>query len=476
MPTVSDGATGADGRPRRRGATTPVEPRPGAPRARPQEREAPPRSAARGSRPKRRPRRPGQPAGRVPRRARGRRLRQVWRRPLTPYIVLLGSCLLLTALGLMMVFSASQVQALSHGHGSAFYFRKQLLAAAGGAVLFLAAALAPPSSHRRVVYPVLGVAVSLLCLVQVPGLGQTVNGSTNWLALGGSFQLQPSEFAKVALVLWGADLMARKEERGLLTSTSHLLVPLVPGAFLLLGLVLVGGDMGTAVILCCVLFGLLWVVGTPARVFGWAVGAAALVGAALVATTAYRLSRLSCVGAADPGPDDECWQAAHGIYAFADGGLLGRGLGAGMEKWGQLPEPHTDFILAITGEETGLVGTLTVLALYAALVAAGLSVAARTEEMFVRLAAVGVTMWISAQAIINIGGALALLPISGVPLPLFSYGGSALIAALYGVGLLVSLSRSDPAAAAFVRGRRRPPWLRRPAPAAARRERARSRR
>nr|WP_244967191.1 putative lipid II flippase FtsW [Streptomyces cacaoi] len=370
-------------------------------------------------------------------------VRELWRRPGTPYLVLVGSCTLLTVFGLMMVFSASQVQALSHGHGSAFYFRKQLLAAAAGAVLLVAAMRAPVRLHRKAVYPVLGTAVVLLCLVQVPGLGQTVNGSTNWLSLGGSFQLQPSEFAKVALVLWGADLIARKESHRLLTSVRHLLLPLVPGALLLLGLVLIGGDMGTALILCCVLFSLLWTAGTPARVFGWALAAAALACVALVATTAYRAARLSCVGAVDPGPDDQCWQAVHGLYAFADGGLFGRGLGASMEKWGQLPEPHTDFVLAITGEETGLVGTLTVLALYALLLAAGLAVAARTGDTFVRLTAVGVTTWIAAQSTINIGGALGLLPISGVPLPLFSYGGSALIAALFGAGLLLSLARSQ---------------------------------
>lgn len=354
-----------------------------------------------------------------------------------------------------MVFSASQIQALRYGHDATFYFRKQLLAAVAGGVLLLLAARMPPRAHRRTAYPVLIVTVVLLCLVQVPGLGETVNGSTNWIALGGSFQLQPSEFAKLALVLWGADLLARKHDLGLLTEWKHVLVPLLPCALVLLGLVLMGGDMGTSVILCCALLGMLWTIGVPTRFFGLTLGAVAALAVLLVITSGHRMSRFACVGAADPGPHDECWQVVHGIYALAAGGVFGNGLNASMEKWGELPEPHTDFILAITGEELGLFGTLTVLALFALLLAAGLRTASRAEELFVRLAASGITLWIAVQAVINVGGALGMLPISGVPLPLFSYGGSALLSLMYAVGVLVALSRTDPAAAAALADRRR---------------------
>ena len=137
----------------------------------------------------------------------------------------------------------------------------------------------------------------------------------------------------------------------------------------------------------------------------------------------------------------------HGIYALASGGWFGSGLGASVEKWGELPEPHTDFIFAVTGEELGLAGTLSVLALFAALGYAGIRVAGRTEDPFVRFAAGGVTTWITAQAVINIGAVLGLLPIAGVPLPLFSYGGSALLPTMFAVGLLISFARSEPAAA-----------------------------
>jgi cell division protein FtsW len=160
------------------------------------------------------------------------------------------------------------------------------------------------------------------------------------------------------------------------------------------------------------------------------------------------MARLSCLGSTDAGPDDICWQGLHGIYALASGGFFGSGLGASVEKWGQLPEAHTDFIFAITGEELGLAGTLSVLALYAALGYAGIRVAGRTEDPFVRYAAGGVTTWITAQAVVNLGAVLGLLPIAGVPLPLFSYGGSALLPTMFAVGLLIAFARQEPAARA----------------------------
>jgi cell division protein FtsW len=170
------------------------------------------------------------------------------------------------------------------------------------------------------------------------------------------------------------------------------------------------------------------------------------------------MGRFACIGATDVGPADQCWQAVHGIYALASGGWFGKGLGASVEKWGQLPEPHTDFIFAVTGEELGLAGTLSVLGLFAALGYAGIRVAGRTEDPFVRFAAGGVTTWITAQAVVNIGSVLGLLPIAGVPLPLFSYGGSALLPTMFAVGLLISFARNEPAARAALaaRGQRFP--------------------
>ncbi|MDI9888072.1 putative lipid II flippase FtsW [Streptomyces sp. HNM0645] len=374
--------------------------------------------------------------------------RRAWDRPLTAYYVILGAGLLITVLGLVMVYSASMITALKYSLPSSYFFRKQFLAAVIGAGLLLIASRMPLRLHRGLAYPILVVSACLMVLVQVPGIGQSVNGNQNWISLGGPFQLQPSEFGKLALILWGADLLARKQDKRLLAQWKHLLVPLVPVAFILLGLIMLGGDMGTAIILTAILFGLLWLAGAPTRLFVGVLSVAAVIGAVLIKTNANRMARFQCVGATDPGPDDSCWQAVHGIYALASGGWFGSGIGASVEKWGQLPEAHTDFIFAITGEELGLAGTLSVLALFAALGYAGIRVAGRTEDPFVRYAAGGVTTWITAQAVVNIGAVLGLLPIAGVPLPLFSYGGSALLPTMFAVGLLIAFAREDPAAKA----------------------------
>lgn len=302
-----------------------------------------------------RPRRPSTArtprTGRAPGGPRGlrTRLQRAWDRPLTAYYLILGGSLLITVLGLVMVYSASQIKALQSGLAPTYFFRKQLLAAVLGGGLLLAASRMTVRLHRTLAYPLLAVSVFLMCLVQIPGIGVAVNGNQNWINLGGPFQMQPSEFGKLALVLWGADLLARKQDKRLLVQWKHLLVPLIPVAFLLLGLIMLGGDMGTAIILTAILFGLLWLAGAPTRLFVGVLGSATLIGALLIKTSANRMSRLACIGATDPGPGDQCWQAVHGIYALASGGFFGSGLGASMEKWGELPEPHTDFIFAITG-------------------------------------------------------------------------------------------------------------------------------
>ncbi|MEV8042707.1 putative lipid II flippase FtsW [Streptomyces griseoluteus] len=408
-------------------------------------------SSRTGRPPVRRAARPAPPgiAGENPLRRLRDRARKAWDRPLTAYYLILGGSMLITVLGLVMVYSASQITALQLSLPGSFFFRKQFLAALIGGALLFAASRMPVKLHRALAYPILAAAVFSMALVQVPGIGMSVNGNRNWISLGGSFQIQPSEFGKLALVLWGADLIARKSEKRLLTQWKHMLVPLVPVAFLLLGLIMLGGDMGTAIILTAILFGLLWLAGAPTRLFAGVLSVAGLIGVILIKTSPNRMARLACIGATEPkaGAAD-CWQAVHGIYALASGGIFGSGLGASVEKWGQLPEAHTDFIFAVTGEELGLAGTLSVLALFAALGYAGIRVAGRTEDPFVRYAAGGVTTWLIAQAVINIGAVLGLLPIAGVPLPLFSYGGSALLPTMFAVGLLIAFARDEPGARA----------------------------
>jgi cell division protein FtsW len=291
-----------------------------------------------------------------------------------------------------------------------------------------------------------------VALTQIPGVGQEVKGNTNWLAVG-PLTLQPSEIAKLAVILWCADLYARKEK--LLGSWQHMLIPMVPVTGFITFLVVKGGDLGTALVLFAIVLGMLWVVGAPARLF---VGSLLAVGALalwLASTSQERLERLT--NFADPFKDYQGagWQPAHGLFAMSSGGWFGKGISASQQKWGSLPEAHTDYIFAVLGEELGLVGTLLVLVLFLTIAYAGIRVAVRTKDPFIRYMSAGITIWLTAQMMINIGMVLALLPVIGIPLPLVSYGGSALLPSLVALGLLISFARREPGAKAALKARRR---------------------
>ena len=379
-------------------------------------------------------------------------------KPLAPYYLVLGSTIMLVALGLVMVLSASSVESYAASGSSWVIGQRQAIFVAVALPIMLVASRVPTRWFRRMAIPLLVVAFVLLVLVLVPGIGVSVNGNQNWIDVGGPFRIQPAELAKLALVVWGADLLTRK--RKLLHQYKHLLIPLLPVAALVVGLVLLGGDLGTSLILMAIVAGLLFVAGAPLRVF---IALAAPVMLVIVYMTLERSARLSRLQSfLDPFADYEGsgWQAAHSMFALASGGWWGVGLGASREKWGTLPEAHTDFIFAIVGEELGLVGTITVLLLFAALILGALRIALTTDDLFVRFAAGGMVVWIGVQMIINIGGVLSVIPITGVPLPLVSYGGSALLATMFGIGMLLSFARDLPGArhALSDRGRRR--WWR----------------
>jgi len=374
-------------------------------------------------------------------------------RPLTSYYLLLGASTLLLTIGLMMVLSASSVYSYTQYDGNSYYvfFRQLTWVVLALPIAFVASRL-PHRLIRALAWPGLAVSTVLLVLTQVPGLGREVNGNTNWLALG-PLTIQPSEIAKLAIILWCADLYARKER--LLGDWKHTLIPVLPVTGLLTLLVIKGGDLGTALVLFAIILGMLWVVGAPARLFGGALLVVAVLALWLASTSAERLERLT--NFADPFKNYEGagWQAAHGLFAMSSGGWFGKGISASQQKWGSLPEAHTDFIFAVLGEELGLVGTLLVLALFLTIAYAGIRVATRTTDPFVRYMAAGITIWLTVQMMINVGMVLALLPVIGIPLPLVSYGGSALLPSLVALGLLVSFARSEPGAAAALKAKRR---------------------
>jgi cell division protein FtsW len=386
---------------------------------------------------------PGLAARRTPAPARTSSLQ----RPLASYYLVLVSTGLLLAIGFVMVLSASSVRAYSTFGNAYAIAMKQGIFIGIGLPALLVAARVPARLWRKVGTPLLLLAVFLLCAVLVPGIGRNVDGARRWISLPGGFNVQPSELAKLGLALWGADLLVRK--RKLLKYPKHLLLPLVPVVGVVAALVMLEPDMGTTIVVTSILMALLWVVGAPARVFGGLVSVALLMGALMAVAEPYRLARLtsftnpcSLTHRLDKG-----YQACQGLQALDAGGWVGLGLGASREKWsGGLPNPYTDYVYAIVGEELGLLGTLTVLLLFATLTYAGVRIAKRTPDPFSRLAASAITIWIAVQALVNMGTVVGMVPITGIPLPLISFGGSALIPTLVGIGMLLSFAREEPGA------------------------------
>jgi cell division protein FtsW len=379
------------------------------------------------------------------------RLGQTLDRPLTSYYLLLTASALLLTIGLMEVLSASSVDGYEN-HGSSYYwFLRQLTWVVLALPVAFVATRMPHRVLRWFAWPGLAVAVVLLALTQT-SLGVAVNGNQNWLQLG-PLRIQPSEIAKLAIILWCSQVYARKER--LLDDWRHTLVPVLPVSVLIVGMVVLGGDLGTALVLMAIVLGMLWVVGAPARLFVGSLVTVGVLALYLATTSAERLQRLT--NFADPFKDYQGagWQPAHGLFAMSSGGILGKGISASQQKWGALPEAHTDFIFAVLGEELGLVGTLLVLGLFLTIAYAGIRVALRTQDPFVRYMSAGITIWLTSQMIINVGMVLALLPVIGLPLPLVSYGGSALLPSLVALGLLLSFARSEPGAQAALEARRR---------------------
>ena len=377
----------------------------------------------------------------------------VLQRPLASYYLVLVSTGLLLAVGLVMVFSASSVRAYATFGSSYALAAKQALFMGIGLIAMGAASRVPVRVWRMIGYPLLAASVLLLIIVLIPGIGKGVDGARRWIPLPGGFNLQPSEMAKLALALWGADLLVRK--RKLLGEWKHLFVPLVPVATVICGLIMLEPDMGTTMTTVAVVVALLWVVGTPLRYFGVFVVVLFGLSAVLAVAEPYRMARLTSF----LDPFDQAleggYQAVHGLYALSAGGWFGLGLGASREKWaGGLPAAYTDYIFAIIGEELGLLGTFSVLMLFATFVYAGVRVAKRSADPFVRLAAAGVTAWLAAQAVINMGAVTALLPITGIPLPLVSFGGSAMVVNLLAIGMLLAFARAEPGAPEALAARR----------------------
>ena len=369
--------------------------------------------------------------------------------PVTSYYVLVGATAVLVVIGLVMVLSASMVTSYQDDGSSFAVFVKQAQFALVGLVATVVAARLPVAWWKRLALPALVGSLLLQVLVFTP-LGVTVNGNRNWLRFSSALSFQPSEVTKLGLVLVGALVFANK---GRQVRTLHqIVVPyLVPISLVTIGLVLLGHDLGTALVLLGIVGAVLWAAGVPSRFF-LATAAAAAVGAALlVVTSATRMGRITnWLSGSCNDPDGACGQSVHGLYALADGGWWGVGLGASKEKWAWLAEAQNDFIFAIIGEELGLPGTLSLLILFAMIAAACYRIVYRARDPFVRIATAGVMAWLMLQTIINVGGVIGLLPVVGVPLPLVSAGGSALLTTMVAMGMLISFARSEPGASGIL--------------------------
>ena len=373
-----------------------------------------------------------------------------------PYYLILGSLTFISALGIVMVLSASSVVSLQQSGSTYTIFFRQLIFFAISLIAILLVANWKPRVWAWIVRYSLFFSIAMLCLPLVPHLKLTVNGNTNWIHFAG-FTMQPSEFAKFGLILWCAAQLRKFDEtvreRSAMRHVGFVLGGIIPS----LALILKGGDLGTTVIILGIVAIMLFVSGLAMRHFVL-LGGVALVGVvSLIAIAPYRLHRFAAVlnPFAPAVYKLAGWQPAHSVMGLASGGLFGVGLGASRQKWGNLSEAHTDFIFAVIGEELGLLGTLVVLFLYAALIYGIFRTAMQTRDLFSRYACAGVGAWLMMQVMINVGSVIGVLPVVGVTLPFISYGGSSLIANFLGVGYVLHVARTDPRIKAAISSRKK---------------------
>ena len=375
--------------------------------------------------------------------------RSLLSRPLASYQLILTFAVMLTVFGLVMVLSASSVEGYSQ-EGSAYgLFATQVLFALLGVVVFYFTLRVPVRLLRRAAAPLMVVTTILLALVLIPGVGTLSQGARRWFVISG-LSVQPSELVKVALCVWGAHLLAsRRREHAPL---KELLVPLVPVGVLICLLIILEPNLSTTITIAIIIGTLLWFAGLPVKVFGAFAITGIGIAVMLALVEGYRSQRvMSFLGGIDD-PQGAGYQARQATYALANGGVFGVGLGQSKAKWNYLPNAHNDFIFAIIGEELGLLGGLLVVVLFVLFGYVGFRIAHRSTDPFLRLMAATITVLILAQALINIGYVIGLLPVTGIQLPLLSAGGTSTLTVLAMLGLLANAARHEPEAVVALSG------------------------
>jgi cell division protein FtsW len=369
------------------------------------------------------------------------------------YYALMIATFGLLFIGVVMILSASTTVSYKQFNNQYIIFLRQLMFAGIGIIMMIAISFLPKVFFFKWAKVALWLSIILLGLVLIPSIGISVAGQRNWISLWGPFRLQPSEIAKLTLIVWGSVVLS-KQVRSKVTTWQNLLVPVFPVGVIICILVILQGDLGTALIVGPILLSLFYAIGAPLRLFTWSTVFGLLAIFLLSIQEGYRIQRfLSWINPSAEN-QDAGWQVMHGKYALASGGWTGIGLGASKEKWGWLPAAHTDFIFAVVGEEIGLVGTVIVLIFIGTIAFVALSLARKTNDLFTKLIATSVAAWIVVQSIINIGAVLGLLPVTGVPLPLVSYGGSSLVFTMSAIGVLMAVLRAEPSVQADLKKRK----------------------
>jgi cell division protein FtsW len=371
------------------------------------------------------------------------------RRTLT---LLLAPTAFLVVGGLLMVLSASSISAFAEYGDSFRYFIRQLTYAIVGVAALFVTSRMRYDAWRRLAVPFLAFTVVLLALVLHPSHGVDAYGSSRWFQLG-PITVQPSELAKLAMVVFAAAVIEKKW--GKLDDLGHLALPLLPVALVICAMVMLQPDLGTTLIISTTVFVMLFVAGVRMRYLAAAAFVGGIVGMGLIMSADYR--RVRFLSFLHPWADakNTGYQLIQSLIALGSGGWLGVGLGASRQKWAYVPNAHTDFIFSILGEELGLVGEIVVLAAFAMLIYAGIRIAASAKDVFGRMLAGGIVAWFGLQALINLGAVTGLLPITGVPLPFLSYGGSSLVVSLAAVGILVNVATAPAREAARASSRSR---------------------
>lgn len=351
-----------------------------------------------------------------------------------PFLLL---TIVLTALGLVMIFSASYARALYETGDSAYFFKRQMMFSLVGIVAMLAVSRVKPTLIRKLAFSVLGASILFLVLVFVPGIGQSENGATRWVRLGISFQ--PSEIAKLGVILSYAAMIAAFQEK--METFRWGIAPFAAILVVIVVLLRLEPHNSAIVIIACTAGAMLFLGGVKYRWFILG-GSVMLLGLVLIlGAGGYEASRITAWQDPFSDPTDDGYQIIQSLYAIGSGGLLGLGFGQGRQKYLYLPEEHNDYIFAIVCEELGLVGAAAILVLYALLILRGYWIAMHVRDRFLALTVAGITTLTALQVFFNIGVVTNLLPSTGISLPFFSYGGTALLIQLGEMGLILGASR-----------------------------------